>query len=139
MPAGSIGLILGAKVYRSMLSNSNMTSLFCGLSGVGVLTPEQLRGALASVGVSSLFIGTDARYGNIGTLYLRPPVDTLAVTPGGRMMDTAGIISPHSGETFVHSTERVRLDARRSGYYVFSNTEPCGILPELGISINNLY
>ena len=135
-----IAMCCGTRTYRAMLGNTNMTALFGGSVGMGVLSDEQLRSALSSVGISDLFVGIDAYYSSTVTLYSRPPGDSATVftTPSGRMVESAGIITPHAGVDFFHTREH-DIDPRRYGVYVYAHCDPAVIVPEFGIRITGTY
>ena len=137
MPVGRIAMVVGSKTYRDLQQSTHLMSLWA-TSGFGQLTYDQLLAALGSIGVSELYYGSDARYSSYCSLYIKPTSD-LAVTPGGRMAESAGIITPHAGaQLFNADDEPDRINSRQTGYYVYANCEPCGILPDFGVRITGI-
>jgi hypothetical protein len=137
MPGGRVAMVCGTRVYRSLLQNSNLTALFGGNIGMGVLSGDQLLSCLASVGVGELLVGTDARWGSIVTLYQKAP-GGVAATPNGRLVESAGVICAHAGSQLIDTAEP-ETSYRTTGYYVFSNCAPAVVIPEFGIRIEGVY
>ena len=134
LPEGRLALSVGSKTYNGMKHNSSFTSLWGGASSLGGLTLEQLEASLKSIGIERIFVGLDSRYGEYANLYVRPPGDDLASTPNGRLMDSAGIIMPHSGDELISVLEPMALDQRRYGYYAPANAA-ITVVPEFGVRI----
>ena len=133
LPEGRLALSVGSKTYNGMKYNSSWTSLWATPS-LGGLTHGQLEDSLKSIGIEKIYVGLDSRYGEYANLYVRPPGDELAATPNGRIMDSAGLIMPHSGDELIQVMEPMALDQRRYGYYAPAN---CAIvaIPEFGVRI----
>ena len=134
LPEGRLALSVGSKTYNGMKHNSSFTSLWGGASSLGGLTEGQLEASLKSIGIEKIFVGLDSRYGEYANLYVRPPGDELAATPNGRIMDSAGLIMPHSGDELIQVMEPMALDQRRYGYYAPANCDIVAI-PEFGVRI----
>tara|TARA_Y100000593_G_scaffold12574_1_gene23202 strand:- start:1279 stop:2277 length:999 start_codon:yes stop_codon:yes gene_type:complete len=141
MPFGKISMIIGSKTFRDLAKNPFLTSLWGGANaGLGALTPDQIRQSLASVGISEVLYGSDARYSSYCSLYVKNP-GGIVTTPGGRLSEAAGIITPHSGSELIQVDEDqtpYMVDPRRMGYLAFANCEPCCVLPDFGVRITGV-
>tara|TARA_R100001082_G_scaffold76992_1_gene44866 strand:- start:2896 stop:3861 length:966 start_codon:yes stop_codon:yes gene_type:complete len=135
LPEGRLAMVVGSKTYEGMKYNESWTTLWGGASSLGSLDHGQLVASLKSIGISELYVGLDARYGEFANIFVKPPEGASIATPAGRVLMGAGLVMPHAGADLFEVFSPREIDQRNYGYLCVANTDLVA-LPEFGVRIS---